>query len=605
MLLSHHDDVWVIQAETYSLTFPADRPFVYLDDANGARIAELFVLSSIHPLHGRDDTIATSAWEVREEGEQVICTLRAASSTWAGKTYRFRCMPRRFAYELAVEGRGWLTEVNYFGGYSSARVRWGSGFFYSGQRFSQGFTPEPNSAEAACFSASGTATIDLLGVPVPGRGDWFFTPPPLCFAFELPPSPLSLAGRGGGGESRAALRPDPLPTRERESWLALGVEAAAGGHRYTRYTYHGQQGAFHLTLDFEGYTEVDGEYALPAIGFEFAGSEWEALAAHILTPLPPPPEDTLFVFRRGGRGVEWWLQPIFCGWGAQCNIARVRGGRGPEYARQELYEGFLATLAAHGIAPGTVVIDDKWQATYGDNDADTVKWPDLPAFVQEQHRQGRRVLLWLKAWDPEGVPPEECIRNAAGLPVAVDPTNPAFERRFRAAIRRMLSAEGYGADGFKLDFTARIPSGPGMVKCGDAWGLELMRCYLGILYDEAKRVKQDALIITHTPHSYLADVVDMIRLNDINTGSDVLAAMRRRAQVARLACPHALIDTDNWPMPDKATWRAYTRIQPELGVPALYYVTHIDATGETLEEADYALIREVWAEYRQRMKDEG
>lgn len=302
--------------------------------------------------------------------------------------------------------------------------------------------------------------------------------------------------------------------------------------------------------------------------------------------------------------MRWWREPIFCGWGAQCNVARQRGGRAPEYARQALYEGFLATLAAHGVHPGTVVIDDKWQTTYGENAVDEAKWPDLRGFVAARHAAGQHVLLWLKAWDPDGVPPEECVRNAAGLPVAVDPTNPAFEHRFRAAIRRMLDAEGYDADGFKLDFSARIPSGPGMLKYGDAWGLELMRCYLGILYDEAKRVKPDALIITHTPHPYLADVTDMIRLNDINTGSDVLAAMRRRAQVARLACPHALIDTDNWPMPDRATWRAYTRLQPKLGVPALYCATHMDATGEALEDEDYALIRDVWRDYRRMTNDE-
>jgi len=34
------------------------------------------------------------------------------------------------------------------------------------------------------------------------------------------------------------------------------------------------------------------------------------------------------------------------------------------------------------------------------------------------------VLLWWKAWDPEGLPPELCIRNPDGTPVAFDPTNP-------------------------------------------------------------------------------------------------------------------------------------------------------------------------------------
>jgi hypothetical protein len=131
-----------------------------------------------------------------------------------------------------------------------------------------------------------------------------------------------------------------------------------------------------------------------------------------------------------------------------------------------------------------------------------------------------------------------------------------------------------------------------------------MRLYLSILHSEAKRIKPDALIMTHTPHPYLADVVDMIRLNDINNGRDtkrdINPSMTHRARVAAIACPTLSIDADNWPMPDKAAWRAYMSLQPELGVPSLYYATHIDATGEALDAEDYRLIRETWARYRDR-----
>jgi hypothetical protein len=298
------------------------------------------------------------------------------------------------------------------------------------------------------------------------------------------------------------------------------------------------------------------------------------------------------------QGAGWWSTTIFCGWGAQCHHAAVEHGRAPDYARQELYEQFLATLAANQLDPGIVVLDDKWQASYGDNAADPDKWPDLAGFIREQHARGRRVLLWLKLWDPEGLPAEECLRNAAGLPSAVDPTNPAFERRLRAAVRRMLGADGYGADGFKIDFSARTPSGPGLLRAGREWGLELMRRYLGILYNEAKRAKPDALIMTHTPHPYLADVTDMIRLNDVNVGKEIVPAMTHRARVAAIACPGTPVDTDNWPVSDRASWRTYLPLQAALGVPSLYYVDHIDSTGEPLEAEDYQLLRDVWGSYR-------
>ncbi len=569
MRLTRHGGALVLTAQRYSLIFPADRPFVYLQDEKGKRLAELFVLSSVHPLSDRDDTTAIGSWQVEEGPAEVIFSLIAESSVWETKVYRFRCHPTRFLYDIQVVGRGRLTEANYFGGYYSGQLRWGSGFFSSGQRFERGFSPEPNTDEVNHFSPDAGSTIDLMGVPLPGKGGWFFTPPPFCFAFQ-----------GNNG------------------WLGMGVEAVSGGKRFTEFSYHGRNRSFYLSLSFEGHTSFRGSYHLPSIGFDFGGDEMSVLTAHVkalaaadvITPIHATDKPA------------WWREPIFCGWGEQCYLAAVEEGRAPDFARQELYEQIVRTLERNGIYPGTITIDDKWQSTYGNNCADREKWPDLEGFIREQHSAGRRVLLWLKAWDCEGLPADECIRNARGLPLTVDPSNPRYEKRLREQVRRMLSSRGYDADGFKIDFSARIPSGPGICTFGDVWGLELMKLYLGIIYDEAKKCKRDALVITHTAHPYLADVVDMIRLNDINMGKDVLKAMEQRARIAEIACPGALIDTDNWPITDRASWREYVRLQPELGVPSLYYATHIDSTGEELRPEDYQLVREVWASYREQQE---
>lgn len=565
MRLTTDDGLLKLSTRAYTLTFAPDRPFVYLDDPAGHRLAELFPLSSVHPLNGRDDTVRIGTWEVSEAPEEIVFSLRAESSVWKSKAYRFRCRPHRFVYEVGVEGEGGLAEVNYLGGYHSGQIRWGSGFFWSGQSFRQGFNPEPNADEFNHFPPAGGSVIDLTGVPLPGRATWFFTPAPFCYGFQVA-----------------------------QGWMGIGVEAEPGANRFTEYRYHAQTSGFYLSLSFEGHTSVGGVHRLPTLGFDFAADERGVLAAHVCAlqdagharPVTRPSTPA------------WWREPIFCGWGAQCHTAAVNGSAPADAARQSLYDEFLETLEANGVVPGTVTIDDKWQATYGENGVDPAKWPDLPGFVRARHASGQRVLLWLKAWDPEGIPAEECITNAAGVPLAVDPTHPAFERRLRGSVRRMLSPEGYGADGFKVDFSARIPSGPGIRCHGDAWGLELMRLYLAILHDEAKRAKPDALIITHTPHPYLADVVDMVRLNDINVGTDIRRAMSFRAAVASIACPDSLIDTDNWPITDKASWREYTRLQPQLGVPSLYYASHIDSTREPLDADDYRLIREMWETYR-------
>jgi hypothetical protein len=91
----------------------------------------------------------------------------------------------------------------------------------------------------------------------------------------------------------------------------------------------------------------------------------------------------------------------------------------------------------------------------------------------------------------------------------------------------------------------------------------------------------------------------MIRLNDTIAG-EIVPQMEHRAQVVRAACSELPIDTDDWRMPDKRSWRAFFDVKGAIGVPSLYYATHIDSSGEALDEEDYALVRRVWDAWRAR-----
>ncbi|MDQ2689641.1 MAG: hypothetical protein M3Y29_05145, partial [Chloroflexota bacterium] len=366
-------------------------------------------------------------------------------------------------------------------------------------------------------------------------------------------------------------------------------------------------GGFSLELAYEGETEVNGSFTTPPLVVRHGvGDPYGAVAAHAerlrAAGLAP---------RVARSPRDWWTRPIFCGWGEQCRQAKLDGSHPTAHSRRERYDAWLATLASHGVVPGTVVIDDKWQTTYGRNEPDADRWPDLRGWIAGRHGSDQHVLLWFKAWDPEGLPPEACVTDALGHPVAADPTSPAYERILRDSLHAMLGPEGLDADGLKVDFTAQTPAGPGLRRVGDAWGVALLHRLLSLVYRFAKEAKPDALVVTHTASPLFADVADMIRLNDLLRLDDpepfapAVPQMRHRARIAAAVDPGLLIDTDDWCMPSKAEWRAYLEIKHELGVPALYYATGIDHSGEAFDEADYAAIREAWSRWEARRVHHG
>jgi hypothetical protein len=269
-------------------------------------------------------------------------------------------------------------------------------------------------------------------------------------------------------------------------------------------------------------------------------------------------------------------------------------------ARQDHYDRWLGVLDEHGLRPGTIVIDDQWQRDYGLPDVDTDKWPDLRAWIAARHATGQRVLLWWRAWAPHGLPVGECVLDARGRPVAADPTNPAYRARLRATMAALLGPDGLDADGLKVDFTQRAPSGSSLVAHGDSWGVAMLHELLSGIYGSAKLAKADALVITHTPHPSFGDVCDMVRLNDV-LDSDVAGRpvpavdqLRFRHAVVSRTMPEHLIDTDQWPMQTRADWLGYAEAQAGLGVPSLYYVESIDNSREPISGADLERVAAWW-----------
>ena len=600
--------VLTVTGGSYVLSVPdseagiARAPYLTLSDTDGGVWTELSLLTSVHRTDARDEVWAVDVPTVESAPDGAITiVVPTPSSGWAAHELRIHCTADAVALTVTVCGTGRIGDVVLLGG--SGRLPSGAaGEFRSLIEFSSVFVPAPGEPVAFVRPARSAAALGVVGDADPGRLNAIFSPSPLALGFGRQPAAGATVLPGG-------------------DWLGLGLRAPVTALTFTTMRYEPLEDGYWLRLSYEGHTSVDGEWTSPAVVLRPAAS-----ALGVLEDYRADLEHNGHAPAAPAATPDWWLEPIFCGWGAQC--ARLlhalhdapaphapttpESGQeenrvvklAPQFARQDVYEEFLARLAEHDIVPGTIVLDDRWQAEYGTATPDLEHWPDLGGWIAERHAAGQRVLLWWKAWDPQGLPLDECILDAGGRPVSADPANPRYLARLRFIVTALLSPTGLDADGFKVDFTQRAPSGESLTGTPGPWGIAALHALLAELHAAAKAAKDDALVICHTVHPSFGDVLDMVRLNDVSkfdaTGSrvPVVDQLTMRHAIASRVLPDHVVDTDQWPMPNRDEWLRYAEAQPALGVPALYYVEAIDRSGEPIRARDLDAVAGTWRRYR-------
>lgn len=595
-----------VAAPAYSLTIEdagpgfARSPYALIASPGGQYWTEINLLSSVHTAGMPDETFELGTPVAAQDGDAVTMSILSRSTAWNRHELRLRCTAEAIELSVHVDGRGELTDVVLLGGEASL-PNGASGSYRSSIGFASVLVPEAGEPVQLVRPARAAASLGVNGDADPGRLNAIFSPPPLAIGFTR------------------ALATSATDVPEGD-WLGLSVRDRVDRLTFTAWHYEPLDGGFRTRFSYEGHTAVDGAWASPTLVLRPAADGWSIVSDHRADLVAHG-----FAGDSARPAPAWWSEPIFCGWGAQCARA-VHGIRhvpvtaptapespseentiaraAPSFARQEVYDEFLGTLSAHGIEPGTIVIDDRWQAEYGSATTDLTHWPDLKGWIAQRHAAGQKVLLWWKAWDPEGIPAEECIVDAGGRPIAVDPGNPAYLARLASIVDSLLSPDGLDADGFKVDFTQRTPSGRTLSGSGETWGIAALHRLLSTLHSAAKAAKPDSLVICHAVHPSFGDTFDMVRLNDVSKYDiarkrvPVAEQVAFRHAIATRALPHHLIDTDQWPMPNRAEWLSYARVQSNLGVPALYYVEAIDRSGEPILPEDLDEIASLWAEYR-------
>jgi len=427
-----------------------------------------------------------------------------------------------------------------------------------------------------------------------------------------------------------------------------------GQANFLSYDYSGGEG-FGLNLAYDGFTGIKDVWQSPEIVFLSGGPDVyevlnEYVTHHSVSDLLPMNNRTNIPL--------WWKKPIFGGWGEQVyhsnrwdcyfsgNYDDWKNDNVDKFCTQAAYERMLSTLEQKGIDPTILIVDNRWFRLDSHLAVDENLWPDMKAFIADQHTKGRKVILWVSPWSycrsawGQTIPISEqmildekkaflleldtdvfypaCkrehrkVKKKLELPEAtlaephwkafVDPLNQNYIDRLGKEIRYLLSPEGLDADGFEFDYTHFLPQYRGIEpvtpRTKQSWGVELLHSLISIYYKSAKKAKSDALIISHTFNPYFNDVVDMLRLQDIYTDRrSIVPQMEHRARIANAVCPGCVIHSDQHPMPSLEAWREYMKFQPLIGNPCLYYVTGIETTREKFGEEDFVMLKEIWSKY--------
>lgn len=482
---------------------------------------------------------------IRAEAGCVELTLVAQSNLWTGRTFHWTfhedriehyhtsagaCAPGRCYFFSSIAAGDGQVLAKEFGVRIDAQRVW---------------SPAANMAdeyERPLGIAQSLGILPEVETPfaygVPDRVAMIFAPPPFCLVFG-----------------------------QDDQWVGVGIGTEPGGYQFNAFEYSSiprgsSDSAFFV--NYLGYTSFD-RFVSPRAVLQFGFSPYEVLEKHVGWT-----DAQGFSTQHPFGNALWHRRPIFCGWGEQCTVATSSLGKlARDEATQANYEVWIPILEKRGLPIGTVVIDDKWQKNYGTFDVDTGKWPNMGDFVARQHAAGRHVLVWIPTFHAEGLPAELCVFKD-GKAVAADVSNPAYETFLREKVRHLV--RDVGIDGFKVDWVWGFTRVPGVRTHAPLHGIEWLRRFQAILYEETHRWRSDAMIETHSASPLFRESSDVLRLNDLHPGArDIVSAMAMRARIARIA-GWRVVDCDASSHSLNEWWQ-YMQAQPRIGTPALYLVS--------------------------------
>ena len=498
-------------------------------------------------------TVKADSKDKADENEEITAFIQNENSyIWEAKSDVYK----KKIYTLIFNGENAVFRTKLIGSACIGKVKW-----FLGSDFDASHYYSPN------MMANGQLNPYRFMTESSTEKSNFFVPPPLCYVFDM---------------------------QENEKLLGVGLCAKEKKYNFDYFTYEHENNLCCFGTNYNHYTEFEDEYDLPDILFTEDTDRFEIYKKY-----------SLFHFENGytnkikHKKVQWWNGPFFCGWGDQwftamdMNSASKKDSKtgwddvaiaenaendiplifdmAINCANEKIYRELLDLTKQKNIPYNTIIIDCKWNTHFGTMEVDKKKWPDLRKFIDEQHKNGIKVLLWFNFWSTEGLEADECI-TVEGKPVYVDPTNKKYQTHIKEILYKLLSSdEGcYDADGFKIDFM-NIPDKENMVIAEKGiYGIELLKMRLQQIFDISHSIKEDTLICAQCVHPYFDECQDMMRIGDYWSSSNHSSShLEKRIGVLKAVLPDVLVDTDSAGGRNRDSL-IYYRKSVKMGVPCFY-----------------------------------
>lgn len=132
---------------------------------------------------------------------------------------------------------------------------------------------------------------------------------------------------------------------------------------------------------------------------------------------------------------------------------------------QKKVEAYAESIVESGLPVGTLILDDGWMRGYGDWEFDPSKFSDPAGMINNLHRLGFCVILWVCPFVDEDVPDYTCLEKDAlvrdrfdavairrwwsGRSAVLDMSSPSAQDWMEKKLNALMRV--YGVDGFKFD----------------------------------------------------------------------------------------------------------------------------------------------------------